>query len=48
MSISDPTKDTQPRERETDRKANSGLDQVDDDGDADCGAHVRLQNGGHS
>jgi hypothetical protein len=24
------------------------LDQVDDDGDADCGAHVRLPNGGHS
>jgi hypothetical protein len=45
VSISDPTKDMQPRERETYRKANSGLDQVNDDGDADCGAHESPQNG---
>ena len=45
VSISDHSKETQPRERKTDRKANSGLRRVDDDGSADGGAHVGLQNG---
>jgi len=47
-SISDSTKDTQPREHETDRKANGGLDQVGNEGNADCGVHVRLQIDRHS
>ena len=45
MCKSDQSKELQPREGETDRKAGSGLRQVDDDGDADDGAHVSLQSG---
>ena len=45
MSNSDHFKELQPRDGETDRKADNGLRQVDDDGDADDGAHVSLQSG---
>ena len=38
------SKESQPRDGETDRKANNGLRQVDDDSDAD-GAHVSLKSG---
>jgi hypothetical protein len=39
------SKELQPRDGEADRKANNGLCQVDDDGDADGSAHVSLQSG---
>jgi hypothetical protein len=39
------SKESQPRDGEADRKADNGLRQVDDDGDADDGAHVSLQSG---
>jgi hypothetical protein len=39
------SKEPQPRDGETNRKANNGLRQVDDDGDADGSAHLSLQSG---
>jgi hypothetical protein len=39
------SKELQPRQGETDRKAGSGLRQVDNHGDADGAVHMMLQNG---
>ena len=47
MSKSNHSKELQPRESETGDEASSGLRQVCDDGDADGGAHVSLQNDQH-